>query len=259
MISPKKLSYLSWFTAAFFLFCNIGNKQLDNPITAGSAAGCNECHLYPGTVMCQQNSFTVNGLPRTACIECHSGSITMDSVIMDSTRIGFDAQILTRDTVWPAPGPLHTNGTVDLVYSQCIHCHSLVPQDTKNPAGIVSGNAISGHKAHIIDYSNKCIECHFGTVSYTTSSRFIDPETLVTFRDSLMTGFDGSKIPAVKAQTHRNGRIEVAFTGIYERIPPRPGTDTLYKWNDVEKSCSNIRCHGGPGDSLYPKTYWGAP
>ena len=66
----------------------------------------------------------------------------------------------------------------------------------------------------------------------------------------------GDTLPMVNPQHHLNGTVEVVFMD--KVVNALPGSDTLFIWDPVGKSCSNVLCHGNgdPNSPLFKKTFW---
>jgi predicted CxxxxCH...CXXCH cytochrome family protein len=233
-----------------------GSMSNNNPQSTRNATACNSCHNFPGSAICQKNVVSVNGIDRTHCSDCHLGSIALDSASVNGTLQRFDA-MLQGDSAYPRTAARHTNGRLDVEFGQCYRCHSSPPADQPN-AMLPAGVTLTGdHAWHVGQQSRQCIECHFSSIASTKTYSVDGPETTVVFQQKTATALDGSTIPVVDSIHHLNKSVDVVFKRKNQYLPPRPGTDTLFVWNAAERSCSNVTCHGGPGDNLYQKAYWG--
>jgi hypothetical protein len=209
---------------------------------------------------CRKDVATIDGAQHTLCAECHAGSVKLDSSMVSGQTVRFDQVLLAGDSLFPRTDSLHTNGAIDLNFTQCVRCHSYPPRDPFNPAALAAGKRAAGHAKHVLTERKKCIECHFALVeSEVAPPETIGIDTLYTFTQRMIPGLDGSNIPIPTAARHRNHVVDIVFKHPFIYRPAAPGSDTLYKWNSTQKTCSNLpECHGQPGDSLYGTTYWGA-
>jgi predicted CxxxxCH...CXXCH cytochrome family protein len=233
--------------------------QRENPAANCKASACNECHTFPGASSCQINPMTVNGAVRTRCVECHGGSIALDSAIVNDTMVRFDAMMPAGDALYPRTSALHANGTVDLTIGQCIRCHANPPTDFALPVLRLPDSAtrIAGHDYHCRVRQRECLECHFTSIAYDKSFDITGADTMVNFQQKTFFGLSGDLLPAVDPRHHHDKTIDVVFKRKYQELPPPPGNDTLFLWNAATRTCSNVSCHGVEGMPLYHTSYWG--
>jgi hypothetical protein len=206
----------------------VGNDN--NPGSKAQAAACNECHSYPGSMLCKTDSVMVSGTGHTRCSECHAGSIRVDSVNTGGQQYSyFDSMITIDSRRFPHTDSLHANASVTLNYTQCTACHSFPPQS-------------GGHAVHVGIQGKQCFECHFSTVQADTVVEGTGAARTMYFSQRMHTTFGGVEVPFVNHTNHINGSTEIAFRRKLQ-LPAVPANSFMY--SRVDKSCSNIQCHEG--------------
>ena len=86
--------------------------------------------------------------------------------------------------------------------------------------------------AIVIDKKKKCTDCHLFSIQHDTTYTPLEQKGL---------GVESVFIPDPKK--HLNGISgDIAFKQKIQNAG-NPGYDTLFIWDPIERSCSNIRCH----------------
>jgi hypothetical protein len=189
-------------------------------------------------------------MERTTCFECHGTSIVVDSTPQDSSFIYYDAMNgISGAAGIPVTDTGHTNGRFDLAYNQCIRCHTYPPYYERDVVDTAA------HFRHVSIAGKKCFECHSRTIVSETVTGSSGTD-VYTYRDQKMKiAHGGTEIPVVDNLWHRNKHVNVSFLNKDEGSGT-PGNDTMYIWDPVGKSCSNVGCHGEPGDAGFHQTFW---
>lgn len=204
------------------------NPPAMSGVDSTSYAACNECHHYPGSILCKTDTVIAGGTAATQCYACHFGSVQLDSVF-DSAANAFtyhDHMIHVNGRLYPATGATHANGALNLNFTQCTGCHDYPP-------------ASGLHQYHVAIQGNQCYECHFASVESDTDTT--NNMLILDEREQAVPG--GALLPIPILQRHIDNQVEVSFRKNYQI--PYPHHDTLYHWDPATNSCSNIYCHSG--------------
>ena len=230
-----------------FIGC-VGSERDSAPQSTGlytAQASCNECHAFPGSERCKTDTVWSPDGPRSKCYSCHLGSIRYDSAYIraENAYLYFDATLLRRANASPATDSLHGNGSITAIFARCTYCHDYPPQ-------------IGLHENHVLSEQRQCYECHFASVMSDTGTSDQPGVGLIPVfwqRNHPVPG--GKNLPFMKSEKHMNGQIDVMFAKKYQSFPI---VDSVFRWNPVDNSCSNIGCHSGTenGGASTKKCYW---
>ncbi len=211
-------------------------------------ASCNECHTFPGSDYCRNDTLTINGNAVTSCALCHMGAIVPDSTVTDiqvdtlDTTITFyhDRMVTFHDKVYPATGSLHGNDSVDFNPGQCTKCHGYPPD-------------IGTHRHHVIDKKKECSDCHLFSIQCSTyilaNKTIYDPKE--------QKGLGTASVFVLNSEKHLNGFSgDITFRQKVQNAD-EPGYDTLFLWDPKQRTCSNVACHRPiPDIQHYLKELW---
>jgi hypothetical protein len=145
-----------------------------------------------------------------------------------------------------APYPLtdtgHANGAIDLVFNQCTRCHGYPPQGV-------------GHELHVLSKGRQCFECHSSTIAVDSALEYVGSLSYTNYFQRLRKAPGGRSVPIADGAGHINRKTDISFfKGVL--YSGDQGYDTLFVWDPAGRSCSNIDCHGGPGDQKYQFSVW---
>jgi predicted CxxxxCH...CXXCH cytochrome family protein len=224
------------------------NPGAPNSIGTSANASCNECHSYPGSILCKTDTFVdAKGIVSTKCSACHGGSIKLDSSFdtASQTFVFHDAMFTTHGKNYPVTDSTHTDGKLTLNFGQCTFCHSYPPNT-------------GDHQRHVIDQGKLCFECHFATIQRDTGYDSSVSPAVMFFDQHMQTVPGGLELPVPDPVHHIDNTVEVAFRKKYQR-PLLP--DSMFNYNPFDKSCSNIACHSGVanGGASVERTLWKDP
>jgi predicted CxxxxCH...CXXCH cytochrome family protein len=222
----------------------------ENPVTPESigtsaSASCDECHAYPGSILCKTDTAVDSrGMVFTKCSACHAGSITIDSSFSAASNgsLYHDQMFSANGKNYPHTDSTHADGKKTLKFIQCTFCHSFPPNT-------------GGHKTHVIDQGKSCFECHFATMRHDTGyDSSVSPADMF-FTQYMQTVPGGFELPVPDQAHHIDNVVEVSFRKKYQR-PAVP--DSMFAFTPFDKSCSNIACHSGiaNGGASVERTLW---
>jgi len=214
-------------------------------------ASCKECHTFPGTDYCRNDTMVVNGKEVTSCALCHMGAVVPDStktVVEQITQqdttdtiitVYHDRMVTFHEKVYPATGSLHGNDSVDFNPGQCNKCHGYPPNK-------------GAHKYHINEPKKVCADCHLYTIQCSTY--ILANKTIYVPKEQKGLG---SSVFLLNPEKHLNG-----FSGdinFWSKVQNAniPGYDTLYLWDPKLRTCSNVACHKPiPDKQHFIKEIW---
>ncbi len=228
------------------LFLTAGCSTVLNPPAPQSAdpaadvaASCDECHTFPGSILCRTDTVELADGAATQCFTCHSGAIRVDSTFDSDEHVTIfhDRMLQGRNGRSPATGPSHADGSLALDFTQCSSCHSSPP-------------ASFGHRVHE-EQGIECYQCHFSSIHCDTV--ITDEELYFQQHYRMVTG--GDSVPVPDSYLHMNATVEVSFAQNYE-LPFHH--DTLFAFNRATGTCTNIQCHAGVewGGAPIERTSW---
>lgn len=224
------------------------NPDVPKSIGTPAAASCNECHPYPGSILCKTDSVVdTSGIAFTKCSACHAGSIKLDSSF-DTVSQAFmyhDAMLARGAKTYPVTDSTHTDGNLTLNFGQCTFCHSYPPNT-------------GDHQRHVVGQGKSCFECHFATIQRDTGYDSSVSPPAMFFDQYMRTVPGGVELPVPDRAHHIDNAVEVAFRKKYQR-PLLP--DSMFNYNPFDKSCSNIACHSGVanGGASVERSLWKDP
>lgn len=237
----KACKILGTIVFVVFIACIQTNTPDQKPSHNGltTAAACNECHTYPGSILCKSDTLTLNGTPATQCIACHKNSIVLDSSFDTAADafVFYDKMFISGGKSVQKTGPHHADNSLSLDFTQCTQCHSY-----PSNSGL--------HKRHVIDEGKECIDCHFLTVQHDLN----DDGTNRYYSQRTQTVPGGKQLPIPVNLYHINNHVNVTFEKNYEI----PKIDSLFRYNTFDNSCSNIECHNGleSGGAPVERSIW---
>jgi hypothetical protein len=237
------------FIAAICVFLGcVGTEKPSVPLSAGTTAeaSCNECHSFPGSLVCKTDSVYASGKSFSECFTCHLGAISFAGTY-DTTTGGMvfhDVMVERNGLTFPSTDSMHGNRAVDPVFAQCTFCHGYPPQT-------------GSHYRHVVVEGRKCFECHFASVaSDTIRQQGSGADSLIFFMQrEHATPLDSLYVPFMKRDSHIDHSTEVSFRKKFQ-VPRVP--DSMFVWNKADASCSNIQCHSGAanGGASMEHTQW---
>ena len=228
---------------------------------------CDQCHPYPAAKCEWAINRPVAASPTIAgpntCFGCHGVSIWHRAIAIPSlvqslywaglpatgktdTIYGDDSLFTLNGVTFSATDTGHLNGRIDMApnpvqFARCNTCHPFPP---------TSGH----HQLHVQTYHRLCLECHFATIVFDSSGSLLDQGAPVYGQKVFITA-QGDTVPFVKNTAHMNSSLDVVFR---IRAQALAAGDTAYNslfvWNNADKSCSNIECHSRTAD--YQRTIW---
>jgi len=235
----KSLVFMMPLIAASCINTDMPDKP---PLAAmNSAASCDECHHYPGSILCKSDTVVTGRGKATQCSACHWGSLVMDSSFdtASGAYVFHDAMFAANGRTLPKTGPSHANSVLTLNYAQCTFCHSYPPKSGR-------------HYSHVVVQGKKCFECHFKTVACDTITDTLG-HRFFSQRFQAVPG--GAMLPIALASAHINNRRDVFFRKNFETPEIKLA---VFEYNSFDHSCSNIHCHTGieNGGASIERTIW---
>ena len=236
-------AYIIWLM--IFIGC-VGSEKNSGLQSAGFhsvGASCNECHAFPGSERCRMDTVLLSSDgSHMQCYSCHLGAIRFDSsyVSAESSFLYFDATFLQGNKAFPVTDSLHGDGSITAIFAKCTYCHDYPPR-------------IGRHVSHVTAKKKQCFECHFLSVMSDTDKSSGNQAPLFLQRSHPVPG--GGSLPSMNSASHINRQIDVAFRKKYESFPT---IDSIFRWNPLDNSCSNIQCHSGKenGGAAIERNVW---